>query len=515
MSRPSSTEADSRPAPRRLDSRPGSRLSRAILRFDRMMLNSAACTASRFMMGCHIVLDNGEVKCYISKWNSGMLGLSSMTAVVLGVRGRKSPQGAWRAQVKWQEPNIKSRNRYPLSRNPGITEMRTRGTFLPFALPDVGDAEIAEVASVIRSGWLTTGSKATQFEHEFAAAVGAKHAVAVNSCTAAMHLALEAIRLQAGDEVIVPTYTFAATAEVVRYFGARPVLVDVDPASLCLDPARVEAAVTPRTRAIIPVHLGGRCAEMDELLAIAARSDLCVIEDAAHAFPAKYKGRMVGSRSPFTCFSFYATKTLTTGEGGMICTENEKWADRCRVMCLHGISRDAWKRYTAEGSWCYEIVAPGFKYNLTDIAAAMGLAQLHKANRMHERRALIAERYTTAFRDLIELETPPDAPPDGQHSWHLYALRLNLDALAIDRARFFDELKTRNIGASVHFIPLHLHPYYRETYGYKPEDFPIAFREYQREISLPIYSKMTDDDVGDVIDAVTEIVVNYRRRCCE
>ena len=389
--------------------------------------------------------------------------------------------------------------------------MRVRETFLPFALPDVDDAEIAEVASVIRSGWLTSGSKAAQFESEFAAFVGAKHAVAVNSCTAAMHLALEAIGLRAQDEVIVPTYTFAATAEVVRYFGAKPVLVDVDPVSLCIDPAKVEAAITPRTRAIVPVHMGGRSAEMDEIGATASRHDLRVIEDAAHAFPTKYRGRMIGSISDFTCFSFYATKTLTTGEGGMICTDNEKWADRCRVMCLHGISHQAWKRYTAEGSWYYEIVAPGFKYNMTDIAAAMGLVQLHKAGRMREQRERIARRYTTAFRGLPELEPAPEAPAQDQHAWHLYALRLNLDSFTIDRARFFDELKDRKIGASVHFIPLHLHPYYRETYGYKPDHFPVASREYQREVSLPIYSKMTDDDVQDVIDAVTEIARQYLR----
>jgi dTDP-4-amino-4,6-dideoxygalactose transaminase len=391
------------------------------------------------------------------------------------------------------------------------TETFVRKAFLPFALPDVDDTEVAEVAAVIRSGWLTSGAKTTQFESEFAGAVGAKHAVAVNSCTAAMHLALEAIELRAGDEVIIPTYTFAATAQVVHYFGARPVLVGVAPTGLCIDPAKVEAAVTPRTRAIIPVHIGGRSAELDELHAVARKHNLCVIEDAAHAFPTVYKGRTVGSISEFTCFSFYATKPLATGEGGMICTDNEQFADRCRLMCLHGISRDAWKRYTAEGSWYYEIVAPGFKYNMTDIAAAMGLAQLHKVDRMRERRAQIAGQYTEAFRELPELEPPPDAPADGRHSWHLYMLRLNLDALTIDRARFFEELRARKIGASVHFIPLHLHPYYRDAYGYKPEDFPVAYREYRREISLPIYSKMSDEDVRDVIEAVTDIVEQFRR----
>ena len=389
--------------------------------------------------------------------------------------------------------------------------MRVRKTFLPFALPDVDETEVAAVASVIRSGWLTSGPKVTQFEKEFAAAVGAAHAVAVNSCTAAMHLSLEAIGLREGDEVIVPTYTFAATAEVVRYFGARPVLADIDPVTRCVDPARVEAAISPRTRAIIPVHFAGLAAEMDDIRAVAARHGLKVIEDAAHAFPTKYKGRTVGSISDFTCFSFYATKTLTTGEGGMICTDKEEWSERCRMMSLHGISHNAWKRYTAEGSWFYEVVAPGYKYNLTDIAAAMGLAQLHKASRMRERRVQIAERYSAAFRGMPELEPPPEAPAGGQHAWHLYVLRLNLDRLTIDRARFFDEVKVRMIGASVHFIPLHLHPYYRDTYGYKPEDFPVAYREYQRAVSLPIYSRMTDDDVQDVIDAVREIAERYAR----
>jgi len=391
------------------------------------------------------------------------------------------------------------------------TEMLVRKAFLPFALSDVGETEIAEVAAVLRSGWLTTGPRVKKLETEVAAYVGARHAVAVNSCTAAMHLALVAIGLESGDEVIVPTYTFAATAEVVRYFGARPVPVDVDPTTLCIDPAKVEAVVNSRTRAIIPVHLAGLAAAMDEIRAIAARHGLKVVEDAAHALPTKYKGRMVGTLSEFTCFSFYATKTLTTGEGGMVCTDNEEWAERCRVMSLHGISHDAWKRYSAEGSWYYEIASPGFKYNLTDIAAAMGLVQLRKANRMHARRTQIAERYTAAFQAMPELEPPPGAAPDGQHSWHLYMLRLNLDRLSINRAQFIEELKRLNIGTSVHFIPLHLHPYYRKTYGYKPEDFPIAYREYQREISLPIYSKMTDDDVQDVIDAATDTVGRHRR----
>lgn len=380
-----------------------------------------------------------------------------------------------------------------------------RRLFLPFALPDTDETELTEIKEALESGWVTTGPKVKRFEEEFAATVGAKHAIAVNSCTAAMHLALEALGLARDDEVITTPYTFAATAEVVRYFDARPVLVDVNPRCLNIDPDRLEAAITSRSRAIIAVHIAGLPAEMDEIHDIAARHGLPVIEDAAHAFPSYYKGRMIGSLSDFTCFSFYATKTLTTGEGGMICTENDSWAERCRIMALHGISKDAWKRYTAEGSWYYEIVAPGYKYNMTDIAAAMGLAQLHKANRMWERRREIAERYNMAFSQIQALQIPCDRA-DFQHAWHLYMLRLNLKRLRIDRNRLMEELKSHHIGASVHFIPLHLHPYYRETYGYQPHDFPTAFGEYLREVSLPIYSRMSDTDIQDVINAVSDIV---------
>ena len=380
-----------------------------------------------------------------------------------------------------------------------------RQSFLPFALPDVDNAELFQIKEALESGWVTTGPKTRQFEAEFASAVGAKHAIAVNSCTAAMHLALEAIGLRRGDEVITTPYTFAATAEVVRYFDARPIFVDVDARTFNMRPDLLEASITPRTKAIIPIHIAGLPAEMDDILEVATRHNLPVIEDAAHAFPTHYKGRIIGSLSQFTCFSFYATKTLTTGEGGMICTDNDEWAERCRIMALHGISKDAWKRYTAEGSWYYEIIAPGYKYNMTDIAAAMGLAQLQKAERMRDRRRAIAEQFNRVFRELPAVQIPDDRD-DCQHAWHLYMLRLNLNHLDIDRARFADELKQRNIGVSVHFIPLHLHPYYRETYGYQPEDFSVAYHEYLREVSLPIYSKMSDADVKDVIEAVLEIV---------
>ena len=384
-----------------------------------------------------------------------------------------------------------------------------RDTFLPFALPDLDHTELAEIKEVLDSGWLTTGAKVRQFEAAFAAAVGATYAVAVNSATAAMHLSLEACGIKAGDEVITTPYTFAATGEVIRYFDAHPVFVDVDPASLNMRPELLAGAVTERTRAIIPVHIGGLSCDMSAISDVAQRHGLTIIEDAAHAFPARYQGCPIGSISDFTCFSFYATKTITTGEGGMITTHNEEWAERCRIMSLHGISKDAWKRYTSEGSWYYEIVAPGYKYNMTDIAAALGLAQLAKADRMWERRCQIASVYDTAFGDHPAFQLPHDRP-DCRHAWHLYVLRLNHDRLRIGRGEFVDELKRRNIGCSVHFIPLHVHPYYKETYGYSPEDFPVAYGEYRRAISLPIYSRMSDDDVQSVVEAVLEVAETHK-----
>jgi dTDP-4-amino-4,6-dideoxygalactose transaminase len=357
-----------------------------------------------------------------------------------------------------------------------MTAVATSREFLPFALPDFGEAEFAAVREVLESGWVTTGAKTRAFEAEFAKAVGAKHAIAVNSCTAALHLALEAVGVTADDEVITTPYTFAASAEVIRYFGAKPVFVDVDRRTTNIDPGQVAKAV---------------------------------VEDAAHSFPATYKGRTIGAISDFTCFSFYATKTIATGEGGMITTDDDERAQRCRIMALHGISRDAWKRYTAEGSWYYEVIAPGYKYNLTDIASALGLVQLRRAEEMAARRTAIAKRYTEAFAQADAFELPAAGSDQHRHAWHLYMLRLNLDRLTIDRAAFIEELKRRNLGVSVHFIPLHTQPYYRDLYGYKPEDFPVAYGEYLREISLPIYSKMADQDVERVIGEVLEVAGNH------
>jgi len=383
-----------------------------------------------------------------------------------------------------------------------------RDRFLPFALPDTDEAEVHAVSEVIRSGWLTTGAQVRAFEAAFAERVGAKHAIAVNSCTAALHLALEAIGVSPGDRVVTTPYTFAASAEVIRYLGAHPVFVDVRPDTLNLDPAQVAAALErERVVAILPVHIAGEPCDMAALRAVAG--DLPIIEDAAHALPSRADGRMIGSLSRLTCFSFYATKTLSTGEGGMITTDDDAAADRCRIMSLHGISRDAWKRYTAEGSWRYEILAPGFKYNLTDIAAALGLVQLGKLDAMWRRRVEIAGRYDHAFTGCAELQLPARGATN-QHAWHLYMLRVDNERLIGGRDRFVEELRARNIGASVHFIPLHLHPYYRDTYHYAASDFPIANREFLREVSLPIYSRMSDRDVDDVIAAVLECVDTLR-----
>jgi len=384
-----------------------------------------------------------------------------------------------------------------------------RTEFLPFALPHITQAEIDEVVDTLRSGWLTTGPKTKRFEREFAECVGAPHALAVNSATAAMHLALDAIGLKADDEVIVPVYTFAATAEVVIYFGAHPVFVDVDPITCNLDPVQLERAITSRTRAIMVVHIAGLPAEMDAIQAIAQAHNLPIIEDAAHAFPARYKGRIIGSIGDLTAFSFYATKTLTTGEGGMLTTANPAYAERAAIMTLHGISRDAWKRYSAGGSWYYEIIQPGYKYNMTDLAAAIGLHQLARRQWLLERRQAIAQRYNAAFSQLAGVALPPD-PAHVEHAWHLYLLRLHLEQLTIDRATFIQLLAQEQIGTSVHFIPLHLHPFYRETYHLAADDFPAALHTYQRVVSLPIYPGMTDEDVEDVIAAVRRVVETHR-----
>jgi perosamine synthetase len=383
-------------------------------------------------------------------------------------------------------------------------------SFLPFHVPDIGDEEIAAVTEVLKSGWLTTGPVVKRFEEEFARYVGAKHAIAVNSCTAALHLALDALDLKEGDEVIVPTMTFAATAEVVLYFKAKPVLADCRRDNQNIDVAHVEKLITPRTRAVIPVHFAGHPVEMDLLSALAKKHGFAIIEDAAHTLPARHQGRMIGTIGDITCFSFYATKTITTGEGGMITTERSDWAERMRMMSLHGISKDAWKRYSSEGSWYYEILRPGYKYNLTDMAAALGIEQLKKCDAFVRTRAKYAALYAQGFSDLPEV-LAPSASKDVEHSWHLYVIQLDLDRLRIDRAQFIAKLREANIGTGVHFIPLHMHPYYRDTFGYRPEDLPNAHFLSQRIVSLPIYPKMTEADVRSVIDSIRGVILKSRK----
>lgn len=381
---------------------------------------------------------------------------------------------------------------------------------VPFHKAYITDEEIAEVIDSIKSGWLTMGPKTLRFEEEFSRYIGARFSVAVNSCTAALHLALKAIGLKEGDEVIIPDMTFTATGEVVCYFGARPVIVDVDRDTHNIDLGAVEKAITPRTRAIIPVHYAGQPCDMDGIMGIARKNGLHVIEDAAHSLPAWYKGRKIGTIGDMTCFSFYATKTLSTGEGGMITTENEDWAQRIKVLRLHGISRDAWKRYSDEGSWRYEVIEAGYKYNMTDINAGLGLAQLNKLERMWEMRRLIAGRYTDAFSPT-GLVSVPEVRPDRTSAWHLYVIKLNTDAIGITRDQVIEELGRSGVKASVHFIPLHRHPFYRDAFGLAAGLFPNAEDAYRRIISLPIYPGMSEGDVDWVIEAVSGILEKHKR----
>ena len=466
---------------------------------------------------------------------------------------------------------------------------------IPFYKPSIGAEEINEVVDTLKSGWLTTGPKTKQFEREFADYLKHRHAIAVNSCTAALHLALEAIGLKAGQGVIVPTMTFAATAEVVRYFGARPILADCRAEDFNLDVTdadrKVQSALAAgqSVAAIMPVHYGGQIGDVAGVRSLARRHNLKIVEDAAHCCPAYYKDSgqwsvvsgqssvdsgqwsvvsgqrsadrgpishlpstlnpqpstlnqqtinpqpstlnhatpyinpqpstlnllnngwlPVGSSADISCYSFYANKTITTGEGGMACTANDEYADRMRIMSLHGISRDAWKRYTTEGSWYYEIIAPGFKYNMADIAAAIGLQQLRKAEVFHRRRIELAGQYRERLNEVEEIVLP-QVRPDRIHSWHLYVIRLKLDRLNIDRAQFIEELTRRGVGTSVHWMPLHMHPYYRKTYGYAPEDLPMAWALYPEIITLPLYPNMTEGDVEYVCDSIKDIVSRNRR----
>jgi perosamine synthetase len=392
--------------------------------------------------------------------------------------------------------------------------LKTR--FIPFHKPSISEEEIAAVVEALESGWLTTGPRVKEFEAAFAEATGARHAIAVSSCTAALHLALEAVGTKPGDVVITSPMTFAATAEVVRYFDATPVFVDIEPETMNIDVGKMEKEIEARlaagqkVRAIIPVHFAGHPCRMDEIMSVARRHGIRVVEDAAHAFPAAYGSVPVGRIGDITTFSFYATKTITTGEGGMVTTDDDAYAERMRIMSLHGISADAWNRYSEVGNWYYEVLAPGFKYNLTDIAASLGIVQLRRAESLRERRDQIRRRYDLAFAGNECLQTPV-ALAGIKHSWHLYVIRLGLASLTCGRNEFITRLKEKGIGTSVHFIPLHIHPYYREKYGYRPEDMPVAWETYQKSVSLPIYPEMSDEDVERVIECVHETLRDARR----
>jgi len=393
-----------------------------------------------------------------------------------------------------------------------------RAAFLPYALPSIGEEEIAEVVDSLRSGWLTTGPKVQRLEGDLAAYLGTRHALAVSSCTAALHIALTALGIGPGDEVIVPTMTFCSTANVVIHLGARPVLVEVG-ADLNVTPEAIDAALTPRTRAIVPVHYGGQPCDLETIHGLAARHGLPVVEDAAHAIGASYQGQKIGSDAlaaprSIACFSFYAIKNMTTGEGGAIATADDELAEKMRLLTLHGMSRDAWKRYTGAGSWYYEVVLPGYKDNMTDIQAALGIHQLRKLDGFIETRRRYARLYDEAFAALPEVETPL-VRAGRWHVYHLYPIRLRLEGLTIDRAQFIEELRARGIGSSVHFVPVHLHPYYAQQFGYRPGDLPCAEALYRRIISLPLYPAMAEGDVADVIQAVVDVVQAFRRKSQE
>ncbi|MCX8072587.1 MAG: DegT/DnrJ/EryC1/StrS family aminotransferase [Candidatus Binatia bacterium] len=381
---------------------------------------------------------------------------------------------------------------------------------VPFYRPDISEEEIQAVVDTLRSGWLTIGPKTQEFEARFAEFIGAPQAVAVSSCTAALHLGLNCIGLEPGDEVITSTLTFTATGAAIIHAGGRLVLADVSPDTLNLDPVDVERKLSPRTKALLPVHFAGHPAAMDELLEIARARDLVVVEDAAHALPASYKGKRVGTIGDLTAFSFYATKNLCTGEGGMLTTAREEWVDILRTRRLHGMSRDAWRRYSNEGQWRYDVLYPGFKYNMTDLNAALGLVQLRRLKGLHARRKELVQLYQSLLQDLEEIVLPA-VRPEVEHAWHLFVVRLRTEMLRIDRDRLMEELRLAGIGTQVHFVPLHMHAFYRTAFGFEAKDFPVASAVAEQILSLPLFTRMSDEDVAFVCEQLRRIVCAHRR----
>ncbi len=373
---------------------------------------------------------------------------------------------------------------------------------IPFFRPSITKKDIQSVAQVLRSHWLTSGPKVNEFEENFKKFTGATHAVALNSCTAALHLALDCIGLQSGDEVIVPVFTFAATAEVVEYFGAKPVFVDVRWDTLNIDETKIEKAITKRTRAIIPVHYAGHPCEMGSIQKLCRKYGLILIEDAAHSLPALYKDRFIGTISDMTCFSFYANKCITTGEGGMLTTHRKEWADKIRSLSLHGISRDGWQRYGQKGNWRYDILYRGYKYNMPDILAALGVVQLKRANRLYHQRRRIARLYQSLLKDQPQLLCPVELP-HCQHAWHLYTIRLKENS-SIKRDELFQYLQQKGIKCSVHFIPLHLFSFYKKKYHYKPQDYPVSYRAFEGVLSLPLYPELTNERIRYIVRKIVD-----------
>ena len=389
------------------------------------------------------------------------------------------------------------------------TPPATAGRYVPFSPPHIGEEEIAEAIDTLRSGWITTGPKTARFEQEFAAAVGAPAALGLSSCTAGLHLALVALGIGRGDRVATTPMTFAASVNVIEHVGATPLLVDVEPDTLNLSPDALGRALAPDVKAIIAVHYAGHPVDLDAIEALARSRGIPIVEDAAHALPAFHHGRPIGSHGHLTAFSFYATKNLTTCEGGMLTGDPELVA-RAKTLSLHGLSRDAAQRYERGGSWRYEILAPGFKYNMTDLAAGIGLAQLRKLPAFQVRRRAIVDRYDRAFAGLDTLRTPVERP-GCRSALHLYPIRLELERLSIDRDEVIRRLDVAGVGTSVHFIPIHLHPFYRDKYGFAPDDFPVAHDAFRRLISLPLNSGMQDEDVAHVIGAVRDVLASARR----
>ncbi len=385
-----------------------------------------------------------------------------------------------------------------------------RSAFLPFSRPSIGPREKERALEALDSGWITTGPLAQELGRRVAALAGARHGLAVNSATGALHLALLGLGVGPGDEVVTSAYTFVACANVIEHVGARVVLADVEADTLCMDPRSLERALGPRTRAILPVDYAGHPCDLEAIGALARARGLPVIEDAAHSLGAAIGERPVGSFSTVTAFSFYATKNVTTGEGGAAVTDDEALAERMEQYALHGMNRDAWRRYSDTGSWYYEVTTPGFKYNLSDVLAAVGLAQLERFADMQRRRRELVARYDDALAGIPEVRRPRSRP-GVVHAHHLYPIALELDRLSCDRARFIEELRAENIGASVHFIPIHFHPYFRDRLGLGAGAFPVAEEAYRRAVTLPLFPDMSAQDVADVASAVGKIVAHYRR----